>query len=83
MTSRILNETTSRINIGAELKKFSVLQAEQTKAKKDEKLVLGRKDLQALYEISQAVNSTLILDHILNKVMLKAVEYAKYRTCFW
>jgi len=74
LTTRILNETTSRINIAAELKKFSVSHAEQPKAKKDEKLALGRKDLQALYEISQAVNSTLILDHILNKVMLKAVE---------
>ena len=74
MVSRVLNETTSRINIAAELKKFSVSQAEQPLSGKDNNSALGRKDLQALYEISQAVNSTLILDQILNKVMLKAVE---------
>ncbi len=70
--------TTSKINIASELKKFSSLAADQLSGTRKFKInALASQDLQALYEVSKAVNSTLILDDILGIVMLKSVELLK------
>lgn len=70
--------TTSKINIASELKKFSSPAADHLSGTRKFKISgLASQDLQALYEVSKAVNSTLILDDILATVMLKSVELLK------
>ncbi len=71
MTAKKLYETNTKINIASELKKFSASMADPAETGDQ---ILGSKDLQALYEISKAVNSTLILDEILSIVMKKSIE---------
>lgn len=66
-------DTTKRINIASELKKFSAPKTEFRIDGSDD-FALGRNDLRALYEVSRAVNSSLILDEILSIVMKKAIE---------
>ncbi len=66
-------ESTRKINIASELKKFSTPKTE-FKISGGDDFALGRNDLRALYEVSRAVNSTLILDEILSIVMKKAIE---------
>lgn len=70
------SDNTRKINIASELKRFS---APKTDFKLDERddASLGRDDLRALYEVSRAVNSSLILDEILIIVMKKAIELLK------
>jgi two-component system NtrC family sensor kinase len=69
---------TSKINIAPELKKFSSSAVDQLSATRKFKInALASQDLQALYEVSKAVNSTLILDDILGIVMIKSVELLK------
>jgi len=69
---------TSKINIASELKKFSTPAVDHLSGTRKFKInALGSQDLQALYEVSKAVNSTLILDDILGIVMLKSVELLK------
>jgi C4-dicarboxylate-specific signal transduction histidine kinase len=70
--------TTSKINIASELKKFSSTTIDHLSGTRKFKInALASQDLQALYEVSKAVNSTLILDDILGLVMLKSVELLK------
>jgi signal transduction histidine kinase len=66
---------TSRINIASELKKFSASSPDILSGTRKFKInSLASQDLKALYEVSKAVNSTLILDDILSIVMIKSVE---------
>jgi len=72
------NGTTSKINIASELKKFSTPSVDHLSGTRKVKInALASQDLQALYEVSKAVNSTLILDDILGLVMLNSVELLK------
>lgn len=73
LTSQSKYDTTRKISIASELKKFSVPKTD-FKVGSDDELALGRDDLRALYEVSRAVNSSLILDEILIVVMKKAIE---------
>ena len=73
MVGQSPQESTRKINIAAELKKFSAPKTE-FKINVGDDFALGRNDLRALYEVSRAVNSTLILDEILSIVMKKAIE---------
>ena len=78
MPGRARYDTTEKLNIASELKKFS-----STSITPDvigghgAAHALGSEDLQVLYEVSRAVNSTLILDEILNIVMKKSIELLK------
>ncbi len=77
-TDRKTNESTSKINIASELKKFSAPAKELLSSTRKFNInALASQDLQALYEVSKAVNSTLILDEILGIVMLKSIELLK------
>jgi len=77
-TEKNQNGTTSKINIASELKKFSAPSIDHLSGTRKVKInALASQDLQALYEVSKAVNSTLILDDILGLVMLKSVELLK------
>jgi K+-sensing histidine kinase KdpD len=77
-TEKNHNGTTSKINIASELKKFSTTTIDHLSGTRKLKInALASQDLQALYEVSKAVNSTLILDDILGLVMLKSVELLK------
>lgn len=68
-----LNDSTRKLNIAAELKKFAVSKTD-FKAGAEDDFGLGREDLRALYEVSRAVNSSLIIDEILSIVLKKAIE---------
>ena len=76
LTGQSQYEATHKINIASELKKFSAPKTD-FKVGESEQLALGREDLRALYEVSRAVNSSLILDEILIIVMKKAIELLK------
>jgi two-component system NtrC family sensor kinase len=76
LTSKPQHETTKKISIASELKKFSAPKTD-FKIGDGEEFALGRDDLKALYEVSRAVNSSLILDEILIIVMKKAIELLK------
>ncbi len=59
----------------AELKKFNFdLNKTKFKDDLDQNDGIGYEDLAALYDVSQVVNSTLILDDILNIVMTRAIK---------
>lgn len=73
MLSESPTEATRKINIASELKKFSTTET-KFKVNGGDDFALGRNDLRALYEVSRAVNSSLILDEILSIVMKKAIE---------
>ncbi len=66
---------TSKLNITSELKKFN-LDVNKQKNPKDSTVDggIGYDDLASLYDVSQAVNSTLILDDILSLVMTRAIR---------
>jgi len=66
-------ETTKKISIASELKKFSAPKTDFKVGDSGDHM-LGRDDLRVLYEISRVVNSSLILDEILIIVMKKAIE---------
>lgn len=68
-----LSDSTRRLNIAAELKKFAVSKTDFRAGAEDD-FGLGREDLRALYEVSRAVNSSLIIDEILSIVLKKAIE---------
>lgn len=71
-------DNTERLNIATELKKFSASSGlPDIAGGHGAAHALGSEDLQALYEVSRAVNSTLILDEILNIVMKKSIELLK------
>lgn len=78
ITDRKIKHSTTRINIASELKKFSAPDKELLNSTRKFNInALASQDLQALYEVSKAVNSTLILDEILGIVMLKSIELLK------
>lgn len=71
-------DNTEKLNIASELKKFSATSAiPEIIGGHGAAHALGSEDLQALYEVSRAVNSTLILDEILSIVMKKSIELLK------
>jgi len=70
-------ETTEKFNISSELKKYVAARPSGVVSGIADPQALGSEDLQALYEVSRAVNSSLILDEILNVVMKKAIELLK------
>ncbi len=71
-------DESEKLNLASELKKFSTSSnIPQSENPKNQPHALGSEDLQALYEVSRAVNSTLILDEILNIVMKKSIELLK------
>jgi len=76
LTGQSQYETTKKISIASELIKFSAPKTDFKVGDSDD-LALGREDLRALYEVSRAVNSSLILDEILIVVMKKAIELLK------
>ncbi|MEE9554079.1 MAG: ATP-binding protein [candidate division Zixibacteria bacterium] len=76
LTPKSQYETTSKISIASELKKFSAPKTDFRIGDSDE-IALGRDDLRALYEVAKAVNSSLILDEILIIVMKKSIELLK------
>ncbi len=71
-------DTNEKLNIASELKKFSsTSKIPSIEGELDAAHALGSEDLQVLYEVSRAVNSTLILDEILGMVMKKSIELLK------
>ena len=68
-------QTSKNINIASELKKFN-LNLNPTDKAKDSTIDggIGYDDLATLYDISQAVNSTLILDDMLSLVMTRSIK---------
>jgi PAS domain S-box-containing protein len=70
-----LANKSNNINIASELKKFN-LDFEHDGIRQEESLEggIGYDDLATLYDVSQAVNSTLILDDILNIVMTRSIK---------
>lgn len=71
-------DTTEKLNIASELKKFTANSTvPEIVGGQGASHALGSEDLQVLYEVSKAVNSTLILDEILNLVMKKSIELLK------
>jgi len=70
-----LDNKSDNINIASELKKFN-LDFEYDGTKQEEPLEggIGYDDLATLYDVSQAVNSTLILDDILSIVMTRSIK---------
>jgi PAS domain S-box-containing protein len=71
-------DTTEKLNIASELKKFSAPNTvHEIDGGHGAAHALGSEDLQALYEVARAVNSTLILDEILSIVMKKSIELLK------
>jgi two-component system, NtrC family, sensor kinase len=71
-------DTTEKLNIASELKKFSATNnIPDIVGGRGAAHALGSEDLQVLYEVSRAVNSTLILDEILSIVMKKSIELLK------
>ena len=76
LTAQTQHETTRKISIASELKKFSAPKTD-FKISDSEEFALGRDDLRVLYEVSRVVNSSLILDEILIIVMKKAIELLK------
>jgi PAS domain S-box-containing protein len=78
MLGSIRYDNTEKINIASELKKFSTVAAVTDLAGgRGAAHALGSEDLEVLYEVSRAVNSTLILDEILGIVMKKSIELLK------
>src|SRR4030067_1250602 len=76
--TKIRYDGTEKLNIATELKKFSTSTAIPDLARgHGASHARGSEDLQVLYEVSKAVNSTLILDEILNIVMKKSIELLK------
>lgn len=67
--------TSKNINIASELKKFNldIKHAEKDKDSPNDGGI-GYDDLATLYDVSQAVNSTLILDDILDIVMKRSIK---------
>jgi len=76
LTPQFQFESTHKISIASELKKFSAPKTD-FKIGDTEEFALGRDDLRVLYEVSRVVNSSLILDEILIIVMKKAIELLK------
>lgn len=71
-------DNTERLNIASELKKFSAArEIPEIIGGHGAAHALGSEDLQVLYEVSKAVNSSLILDEILSIVMKKSIELLK------
>jgi PAS domain S-box-containing protein len=71
-------DNTEKLNIASELKKFSTASiTPDITGGHGAAHALGSEDLQVLYEVSRAVNSTLILDEILSIVMKKSIELLK------
>ncbi|HBZ01052.1 MAG TPA: hypothetical protein DEO84_07005, partial [candidate division Zixibacteria bacterium] len=71
-------DNTEKLNIASELKKFSAANTTpDITGGHGAAHALGSEDLQVLYEVSRAVNSTLILDEILSIVMKKSIELLK------
>jgi two-component system, NtrC family, sensor kinase len=71
-------DTTEKLNIASELKKFSSpSMVHDIDGGHGAAHALGSEDLQALYEVARAVNSSLILDEILSIVMKKSIELLK------
>lgn len=78
MPGRARYDTTEKLNIASELKKFSTTSVTpDVIGGHGAAHALGSEDLQVLYEVSRAVNSTLILDEILSIVMKKSIELLK------
>jgi PAS domain S-box-containing protein len=78
MLGSIRYDNTEKINIASELKKFSATTAvADLTGGHGAAHALGSEDLEVLYEVSRAVNSTLILDEILGIVMKKSIELLK------
>jgi two-component system, NtrC family, sensor kinase len=78
MPGRARYDTTEKLNIASELKKFSTMSVTpDVIGGHGAAHALGSEDLQVLYEVSRAVNSTLILDEILSIVMKKSIELLK------
>lgn len=78
MPGKVRYDTTEKLNIASELKKFSAQSAvPDIIGGHGAAHALGSEDLQVLYEVSRAVNSTLILDEILSIVMKKSIELLK------
>ena len=76
--SKVRYDNTEKLDIASELKKFSATTAvPDIVGGYGAAHALGSEDLQALYEVSRAVNSTLILDEILGIVMKKSIELLK------
>lgn len=68
------NNKTNKINIASELKKFKLGINQDVKKDAPSEGGIGYDDLATLYDVSQAVNSTLILDDILDIVMIRAIR---------
>jgi signal transduction histidine kinase len=78
MLGSIHYDTAEKINIASELKKFSATGTiPELDGGHGAAHALGSEDLEVLYEVSRAVNSTLILDEILGIVMKKSIELLK------
>jgi signal transduction histidine kinase len=76
--TKVRYDGTERLNIATELKKFSTSSViPEIVGGRGASHALGSEDLQVLYEVSKAVNSTLILDEILSIVMKKSIELLK------
>lgn len=66
---------TSKLNITSELKKFNLdMNKQKLSSESSVDGGIGYDDLASLYDVSQAVNSTLILDDILSLVMTRAIR---------
>ncbi len=64
----------NNISIVSELKKFNLGVNKEIEKDASHNDGIGYEDLAALYDVSQAVNSTLILDDILDTVMTKSIR---------
>ncbi|MCP4580273.1 MAG: GAF domain-containing protein [candidate division Zixibacteria bacterium] len=70
-----LSDKSNNINVASELKKFNIdIDKEDNEPDNSVNGGIGYDDLASLYDVSQAVNSTLILDDILSIVMTRSIK---------
>lgn len=75
MDNSVNSDKTEDLNIATELMKFNLgLKEGEIEKVAGFERGIGYEDLAALYDVSQAVNSTLILDDILDIVMKKSIR---------
>ena len=69
-------DESTKIDIASELKKFNLDlgKTDDAQGRSGANVGIGYDDLAALYDVSQAVNSTLILDDILDIVMTRSIK---------
>lgn len=73
---KIKQDESTKIDIASELKKINLdlNKSDEDPGGSGANVGIGYDDLAALYDVSQAVNSTLILDDILNMVMTRSIK---------